>query len=168
MRKIYLAGPDVFRPNAEEHFEKMKVLCIKYGFIGVSPFDGEPISDIEIGSSEHSKEIYIKNIKKVVECDIIIANLIPFRGACVDDGTAFEIGCGAVLGKKIYGYTPYYGFTLEDITIEKCNLQDQKQFTEIEDFQGNHVNLMMNEAIRESGGVILKSFEDVLKHLCQK
>jgi nucleoside 2-deoxyribosyltransferase len=39
MRTIYLAGPDVFRINALEHFIEMKKLCQKYGFNDLSPFD---------------------------------------------------------------------------------------------------------------------------------
>jgi nucleoside 2-deoxyribosyltransferase len=35
--RIYLAGPDVFLPDAIEAGKRKKVLCQKYGFEGVYP-----------------------------------------------------------------------------------------------------------------------------------
>ena len=37
--KLYLAGPEVFLPNATEMAEKQRQLCEKYGFIGLHPMD---------------------------------------------------------------------------------------------------------------------------------
>jgi nucleoside 2-deoxyribosyltransferase len=41
MKKVYLAGPDVFRPNAKEHGEKLKAICLKHGLEGLYPLDKE-------------------------------------------------------------------------------------------------------------------------------
>ena len=39
MKKIYLAGPDVFLPNAIEEGERLKALCQDYGYEGLFPMD---------------------------------------------------------------------------------------------------------------------------------
>jgi nucleoside 2-deoxyribosyltransferase len=162
MKKIYLAGPDVFRDNPNEHFIKMKELCQKYGFIGLSPIDNENDFDGEPLSKLHSIHIFHGNLNIIKNCDIIIANLIPFRGSCVDDGTAWEIGCGYSYGKLLYGYTPYYNKTLTETTHFTYNLNNQLEFTKIEKFDKNSVNLMLQESIELSGGKILETFEDCL------
>ena len=52
MKKIYLAGPDVFLPNAKEHGEVLKDRCLEYGFKGLFPLDNEVSAD--------SKEVLAK------------------------------------------------------------------------------------------------------------
>ena len=37
--RIYLAGPDVFLPDAEKVGDRKKALCERYGFTGVFPTD---------------------------------------------------------------------------------------------------------------------------------
>lgn len=39
MKKIYIAGFDVFEPNSIEIGKKYVELCKKYGFIGLYPLD---------------------------------------------------------------------------------------------------------------------------------
>ena len=110
----------------------------------------------------HSNLIFKSNVNLIKQCDIIIANIIPFRGACIDDGTAWEIGYGFALGKKIYGYTKYNKSSLLDITISKFKIgKKQKKYSEVENF-GNCVNLMISDSIVSSGGKILKTFEKCL------
>ena len=38
MKKIYLAGPDVFLANAIEEGERLKALCQDYGYEGLLSF----------------------------------------------------------------------------------------------------------------------------------
>ncbi|MGC8732430.1 MAG: nucleoside 2-deoxyribosyltransferase, partial [Halothiobacillaceae bacterium] len=38
--RIYLAGPDLFYPDAMDRYARLKALCESYGVIGVSPLDG--------------------------------------------------------------------------------------------------------------------------------
>lgn len=164
MKKIYLAGPDVFRKDAMAHFTEIKNLCDKYGFKGLSPFDNEDFDGVAL-SKGHSISIFKSNVELIKQCDIIIANLIPFRGACIDDGTAWEIGCGFTLGKIICGYTPYCEHKLKDVTKMMYNIHQQKDFPNIEMFADNCVNLMLQESIELTGGKILPSFESCLIHL---
>ena len=39
--KIYLAGPEVFLPEAKKIGQAKKALCAEYGFEGLFPFDNE-------------------------------------------------------------------------------------------------------------------------------
>jgi len=156
--KIYLAGPDVFRSNPLEHFEAIKKLCDKYGFIGLSPFDNEDSFDGELFSKQHSTAVFLGNVGLIKNCNIIIANLVPFRGACVDDGTAFEIGCGYANNKILYGYTELNNHSIKDVVKMKYDASFQPEFPGIESFGDNCVNLI----IELSGGKILKTFEDCL------
>ena len=167
--KIYLAGPDVFRKNAIEHLEGLKKLCKKYKFEGLAPLDNIiKVSDKDAGTSVHSNLIFKSIIKLIKECNVVIANIEPFRGACIDDGTAFEIGAAFALGKKIYGYTSYNECTLEEVTEDMWNINDDnghnhhnKEYPIVENF-GNCVNLMICDSILDSGGSINKTFEDCL------
>jgi len=152
MKKIYLAGPDVFRENAPEHFNKMKELCHKYGFIGLSPFD----SEAEFGAT--SEIIFDCNIEMIDRCDIIVANLTKFRGSCIDDGTAFEIGYAYAKDKEIWGYTEDYDIALIDSTI------GNEEFPHVENFNLPR-NLMICNAIFNTGATIHSSFENILKLL---
>lgn len=161
MKKIYLAGPDVFRENPFKHFEILKKLCLDYGFIGLSPFDNEDGFDGELFSKPHSTHIFKGNVGIVRhKCDIIVANLVPFRGACVDDGTAWELGCGYASAKLLYGYTPHWDLTLPQLT--ELWGGKLREFPHVESFGQNSVNLMIQESIELSGGLILPTFEDCL------
>lgn len=161
-KKIYLAGPDVFRKDAKNHMEKLISICDKYGFEGLSPLDNE------INVSNHDLNealtIFRSNTELIDECDIVVANIQPFRGACIDDGTAFEIGYGFARGKLICGYSELYEMKLSEI-VEKFSPENHlsDDFPGIENFGLSH-NLMIAGAISDSHGIIAKSFEDVLKH----
>ncbi|MFX3636394.1 MAG: nucleoside 2-deoxyribosyltransferase [Candidatus Pristimantibacillus sp.] len=100
--KIYMAGFEVFRPDAVEAGIAMKQLCAEYGFEGIFPLD----KDIKPQSTVHATAtaIFEGNVKLVQKADIIIANLNPFRGQEPDSGTVFECGLGYALNKKLYGH----------------------------------------------------------------
>lgn len=90
MKKIYIAGFDVFKPNSKEIGQAYKLTCKEYGYEGLYPLDNE----IDAAwSKEVAREfIYTKNIELIHKADIVIANANPFRGMELDSGTAFEIG----------------------------------------------------------------------------
>jgi nucleoside 2-deoxyribosyltransferase len=93
--KIYLAGPDVFRPDVAEWAESVRELCRRYGF--------EPLLPVDHNETTPDK-IYQSNIDLIRKAQIVVANLDPFRGPEPDSGTAFELGYALALGKKICGY----------------------------------------------------------------
>src|SRR5277367_2337334 len=100
--KLYLAGPDVFLPDAVEIGKTKRELCRRYGFVGLFPLDNElsPAAGVPL-----SKAIFEGNIAMLSEADAVVANLTPFRGVSADVGTVFEVGYGFALGKKVYGYS---------------------------------------------------------------
>jgi nucleoside 2-deoxyribosyltransferase len=101
--KVYLAGPEVFLPDAITIGERKKRLCAKYGFEGLYPFDNEVAPD---GSGTRvDLLIYRANVAMMRDADFGILNLTPFRGLSADVGTVFELGMLAGLGKPVFGYT---------------------------------------------------------------
>lgn len=154
--KIYLAGPDVFRENAIEHFENLKKICQKWGLEGHAPTDN--FSNLD------SKSIFEANIAMLKTCDIVVANLTPFRGAGVDDGTAVEIGYALALGKKIWGYSDFCNLSLKAVTNIMFDINHQEEFSIVEDFS-NPCNLMIVEAIKQGDGEIFKTFEQCIESI---
>ena len=132
MKKIYLAGFDVFAPDAVQHGAKMKMMCAEKGFVGLYPFDNE---------ADTAQEIFAGNCGLIDGADIVIANLNPFRGAEPDSGTCFEVGYAVAKGKPVYGY-------LSDARTmrDKLGAQDENGFA-VEDF-GLPVNLMLAKGTR--------------------
>jgi nucleoside 2-deoxyribosyltransferase len=102
--RVYLAGPEVFLCNAKEVGEHKKALCRKYGFDGVFPLDVE-VDVKDKSPREIGLCIFGINENLIKSCDIVIANLTPFRGPSADVGTAYEIGFAHALGKSVFGYT---------------------------------------------------------------
>ena len=143
MLKIYLAGPDVFETDAIQQGIKLKKLCNQYGFEGLFPLDNE-IAD---GGTpyETAKMIREANVKLIASCDIVMANLNPFRGLEPDSGTVYEVGYAAALGKKVYAYAADLRPMIERVREQQMLSEDAELCQEgkiIEDFGLSH-NLMM-------------------------
>lgn len=79
----------------------------------------------------------------IASCDILIANLSPFRGPEPDSGTVWEVGYAQGLGKKVFAYSSDVR-TLKERTQAMLQLgasgTDQEGMV-IEDFGLTH-NLM--------------------------
>ena len=143
MKKIYLAGYDVFYPDAAGRGQAMKQLCKRYGFEGLYPLDNE---------AQSAQEILAGNLKLIEEADIVMANMNPFRGMEPDSGTAFEVGYAVGKGKRIYVY-------LEDCRTlrQKIGETDARGFA-VEDF-----SLPLNLMIACSAVVVEGGLEDCLR-----
>lgn len=101
---VYLAGPDVFLPDPVGHAIAKKAICAEFGLVGLFPLDNV----LELpGKSplEDAKIIAEANRELMHRCDGAIAQATPFRGAGIDEGTAFEIGFLSALGKPVFTYT---------------------------------------------------------------
>jgi nucleoside 2-deoxyribosyltransferase len=96
--RVDLAGPDVFRPNAAQHFARLVAACELLGLDALSPFDEL------IDSSTPPQSIYEANMEHLRRADGVIANLAPFRGAEPDSGTVFEVGVAIAFGLPVVGY----------------------------------------------------------------
>jgi len=93
--KLYLAGPDLFRPDVLEWAGRVAALCRREGHQALIPLDG---------TRTDAGDIYRNNLRLIGEADAVLANLNPFRGSEPDSGTCVEIGYALALGKRVIGY----------------------------------------------------------------
>jgi len=149
--KIYLAGPDVFLPDAVEIGRQKAAICAAHGITGLYPLDN--IVDLTV--SDASRQIFCANEAMMDQADAIIANLTPFRGAGADPGTVYELGYMAGRLKVCLAYSND-GATYADrvrrsmtVTSEDGRLVDRQGLT-VEDF-GLVDNLMMIHALELHG-----------------
>jgi nucleoside 2-deoxyribosyltransferase len=101
--RIYLAGPEVFLPDATIIGEK-KRLCDHYGLEGVFPLDME-VARENRPRRETGFLISEANEGLIRGCAGVIANLTPFRGISADVGTCYEMGLARGLGLVVYAYS---------------------------------------------------------------
>lgn len=116
IRTLYLAGPDVFRPDASERGKLLKAACAEFGFEGLFPLD----QDVPAGIADPAAQaawIYRANIGLIERADAVLANLDFFRGPEPDSGTCFEVGYAVAKGKPVYGYIPERGSFAERIRL---------------------------------------------------
>ena len=95
MRRVYLAGPDLFHPGYLELVERLTALCDKLSLVPLAPGDAP---------QKTAEEIVAANLDMIRGADIVVANLNPFRGAEPDSGKVFECGFAHGLGKPVLGY----------------------------------------------------------------
>ncbi len=154
--KVYLAGPDVFLPNAIKIGQRKKKLCADYGFIGLYPFDNEAIGTTE---TRMDISIYRANTRMMKQADFGIFNLTPFRGPSADAGTIFELGMLIGLGKSVFAYTNDPRVLLEKVRqlwptrLDDGIWRDSNNWS-VENFS-NFDNLMIDAALREQGHPII-------------
>jgi len=98
---IYLAGPDVFLPDAVEIGRRKAAVCARYGLTGLYPLDNA----VDPGAAGASLAIFEGNEAMMKAADAIIANLTPFRGPSADAGTVYELGYMAGRGKLCFAYS---------------------------------------------------------------
>lgn len=153
---IYLGGPDVFLPNAEEVGRKKEQICLEFGFVGLFPLD----KDEEVGRDP--EQIFRRNRERMDGAGIGLFNLTPFRGPSADVGTVFELGymC-ATKEKRLFGYTSdesEYWTRVGPVTREPGQITDSNGFS-VEPF-GLIDNLVIVRSIAESRGFIEKAKEE--------
>jgi nucleoside 2-deoxyribosyltransferase len=142
---VYLAGPAVFRGDADAHGASLKRLCVANGLEPLWPLDNEPKSSDTVAIA---REIRQMNCAMIERAAAVIADISPFRGPNMDPGTAFEIGYAIALNKPVFVYTDTPGKTLLDRTKAAFELRSigAKHYDadgmEVEDF-GLHENLMI-------------------------
>ncbi|MGT2437462.1 nucleoside 2-deoxyribosyltransferase [Bradyrhizobium betae] len=149
--KIYLAGPDVFLPDAVEIGRRKVDICVAHGLTGLYPLD----NIVDLAAPDASRQIFCGNEAMMDQADAIIANLTPFRGAGADPGTVYELGYMAGRRKFCLAYSND-GAVYADrvgrfltVTSEDGRLVDAHGLT-VEDF-GHSDNLMMIHALELHG-----------------
>ena len=156
MTKLYLAGPDVFLPDAVDIGRRKVELCKRHGLIGLYPLD----NTIDLAAKDTSLQIFRGNQAMMIEADAIIANLTPFRGPGADAGTVYELGYMAGRGKPCLGYSndpsTYSDRVREftEVSSRDGRLVDAQGLT-VEDF-GLTDNLMMVHALDLHGCALVR------------
>ena len=151
MTKVYLAGPDVFLPDAIDIGRRKVEICARHGLTGLYPLDNA----IDLSARDASLRIFAGNEAMMIEADAIIANLSPFRGPSADAGTVYELGFMAGRGKLCLGYcndpTLYADRVRKFTTVDQQagRLADAAGLT-VEDF-GLGDNLMIIHALELHG-----------------
>src|SRR5690349_16097831 len=98
--KIYLAGPDVFLPDALAIGKRKREICERHGVTGLYPLDNA----VDLAAPDVSLQIF-RGLEAMMDAaDAVIANLTPFRGPGADPGTVYELGYMAGCGKRCFGY----------------------------------------------------------------
>ncbi|HWL81528.1 MAG TPA: nucleoside 2-deoxyribosyltransferase [Roseomonas sp.] len=159
--RIYLAGPDVFLPNAGEIAAAKKDICARHGAVGVFPTD--PVADHAADAAdERYLEIYLRNEAHIRQSDALIANLTPFRGPSADAGTVYELGFMRALGRPISGYantTKHFAERTRNFLGDAARQGADGVWVDaeglsLEDF-GRHDNLMIDGGIVAAGGLLI-------------
>jgi nucleoside 2-deoxyribosyltransferase len=160
---LYLAGFDVFRPDAVAHGDTLKALCRQYGIEGLYPLDNA--GPAGLAGRELAEWIYRSNIALIQRADGVMANLNPFRGAEPDSGTAFEVGYAVALGKRVWAYTAVAGSIVDQVAVGRsadAMLHVDEHGYTVEDF-GMNLNLML----ACSATVVVGSAADCLARLAR-
>ncbi|MDR6519751.1 nucleoside 2-deoxyribosyltransferase [Variovorax paradoxus] len=143
--RIYLAGPDVFRPDARAHFVRLSAACDAAGLAALLPADGNE----EQTSDAPEKQIYEANMQRLRGADGVVANLASFRGMEPDSGTVFEVGAAIALGIPVVAYGVPEGSYADRVRAAlPCEVDANGVLREagtgiaVEDF-GQQLNLML-------------------------
>ena len=151
-KSAYLAGPDVFLPDAKAIGVERKLRLLEAGIIGHFPSDDE----IAPGPGM-AHAIFLQNVALIEKSDIVLANIVPFRGPSADPGTVWEIGYAYARGIPVICYGSFGTY------LERCRVvglesdaqgKDHEGFA-IEDF-GEQENLM----ITRCATLIVETFEE--------
>ena len=175
----YLAGPDVFFPDAREIAHQRISYLAALGVIGHFPLDNEAPEDALKDPASAIRAIGDANERMMLGCcrdgraGLMLLNMTPFHGPSMDVGTAFEAGFMSALSYRanviIIGYTSDER-SFEDRVVEeihggwsrishKNGVPHGPDGTMIEAFGGAD-NLMILNAIARTGGDIFPSFEE--------
>lgn len=164
--RIYLAGPDVFRPDAQDHFVQLAAACEALGLLALLPADGNELS----GSDALEMRIYEANMRLLRSAHGVVANLACFRGLEPDSGTVFEVGAAVALGIPVVAYgVPEDSYAARARLALPCEqdangvLRERGTGIAIEDF-GQPLNLMLacSVHIAPTPEAALRKMADVL------
>jgi nucleoside 2-deoxyribosyltransferase len=181
--RAYLAGPDVFLREATALASAKRHLCKRYGLIGISPIDNI-IDYSRISKRAAALRIALANEGLIRDCDLVIANVTPFRGPSADVGTVYEMGYARGLGRPVFAYTNEGGNLLarmtEDtnfkLTLDGSGRYEDEHQMYIEDFDcfdnlmmlgsvydGGHFRIVTRSVPRERYYTDLEGFEECVR-----
>ena len=155
----YLAGPDVFLPNAAAHAAAKIALCAKYGLHGLAPLNPDIERIMTLPHDEAWRAIYRGDIEMMERCAVVIANLTPFRGASADAGTLVEIGWFLGRGRPVFGYSNATESFAARSQAQRGAVADPIPGLAVEGFSLPD-NLMVPGAVEYGGGLPITLPED--------
>ncbi len=143
--RAYLAGPDVFLPDADAHAARKRAICAAHGIEGLAPLN-ENLTDW--------RQIFAKDVAMMEAADIVLANFTPFRGPSADAGTLVELGWFLGRGKPIFAYSNSRLAFAERSRLHVAAVPDPVAGIALEGF-GLPDNLMIPGAVEMSGSWIV-------------
>ena len=99
----YLAGPEVFLPNAMEIGAEKIAICRAHGIDALFPFEDTQRDGATAADRGHA--LFLDCVEMMERCNLGIVNMTPFRGVSMDVGTAVELGYMHARGHPVFGYT---------------------------------------------------------------
>ncbi len=152
--KLYLAGPDVFRPDVDTWASQARDLCQRHGFEALTPLDhGET----------NPRRIFQANLDLIRKAQIVVANLNPFRGAEPDSGTCFELGYAQALDKQLCAYVECME-TLQS-RVNRIEGGDASRTHDNLGLAIENFNLPLNLMLAVPARIVEGGLEDCLKQL---
>jgi nucleoside 2-deoxyribosyltransferase len=152
MTRAYLAGPDVFLPNAAAIAAEKIAICAVHGITGLAPLNEDVESLRDLSHEDAWRELFCKDIAMMERSDIVIANLTPFRGASADSGTLIEVGWFLGRGRPVHAYSNAAALFAERSRRQVEAVPDPLPGLTIEGF-GLPDNLMIEGAAVYGGGM---------------
>jgi len=147
----YLAGPDVFLPDAAAHAARKTAICARYGILGRAPLNEDVAALAAMPDEDAWRTIFRKDIELMEACDLVIANLTPFRGPSADAGTLVELGWFVGRGKPVFGYSNTAALFAARSAAHVARCPDPMPGLSVEGF-GLPDNLMIPGAVSLGGG----------------
>lgn len=143
--KLYLAGPDVFLPDAETIGAAKRAKIAEAGAVALWPLDTVLEADPETHPRPLvARAIFDANRALLDEADAVLANLTPFRGPSADAGCVWEIGYAFARGKPVFGYS---NVALDFAARTRAFLAANPDDLAVEDLELPSDNLMIHHAL---------------------
>ena len=179
---VYLAGPDVFKPDPIRVGQEKKQRVNEAGHTAHFPMD--PELEGFSPTPETAYKIATANESLIKNSQVMLVNLTPWRGSSMDVGTAHEVGFMSCM----YDFDPkhealiigYYEGDWElnyaervvaityggNVVTDEHGTMRAPTGDSIENF-GLSENLMIPAAIKKTGGEIYPSFELAVENIQQ-
>lgn len=162
---LYLAGPEVFLPDAAEVVEGHRRICRALGLVPLSPLDKDDGAGDQ--TLARADRIFAGDIALIEAADAVVANVRPFRGPDPDAGTAFEVGYAHARGKPVYLWSEDRSTAAERVAAHYGPVHTRadgmladRDGAMVEDF-GGPVNLML----ASPATIVLGSFEACVRRV---
>jgi nucleoside 2-deoxyribosyltransferase len=158
--RVYLAGPEVFLPNARAQLDLKIRLTQAAGLIPVSP--GDFAVPPQPSKRQFGHAISEIDERMMDSADAIIANLTPYRGISADTGTCYELGYMCGQNKAAFAYSNVgmghknriVGHYNGDVAVDEAGRLRGADGLAVEDVDMID-NLMMHGGVERRGGVVL-------------